>query len=205
MMPSTDRRERASGQALIIGLGNPGREYAGNRHNVGFHVVDRLAAHHRLSFTRRQANARVADGLIAGRRAILAKPQTFMNLSGRPVAALVRFYQIELENLLVVFDDLDLPLGTLRLRPEGGAGGHNGMRSIIEQLGAQGFPRLRIGIDRPPGRMDPADYVLQNFSRDEHAVMVEVYPRAMAAIVTWLTRGLAPAMNEFNRGAGDAE
>jgi PTH1 family peptidyl-tRNA hydrolase len=186
-------------KALIVGLGNPGRAYAGNRHNVGFQCLDRLAARHRLSFGRLQNGALIASGVIAGRRAVLAKPQGFMNLSGRPVGALLRFYQLTLDDLLVVYDDLDLPLGTLRLRPEGGAGGHNGMRSLIQHLGTQDFPRLRVGIGRPPGRMDPAAYVLQDFGRDEQAVLAEVYDQAQQALEHWLEHGLDAAMNRFNR------
>ncbi len=186
-------------RALIVGLGNPGREYAGNRHNVGFQCLDRLAARNRMSFSRVQSGALVATGLIQGHRVVLAKPQSYMNLSGRPVGSLVRFYQVALDDLLVVYDDLDLPVGTLRLRMEGGAGGHNGMTSIIEHLGTQDFPRLRVGIGRPPGRMDPAAYVLQNFTREEHELLSEVYPRAIEAAEAWLTVGIERAMNEVNR------
>jgi PTH1 family peptidyl-tRNA hydrolase len=186
-------------KALIVGLGNPGREYAVHRHNIGFQCLDRLAAHHRLSFTRRQAGALVAEGFIAGRRVVLAKPNLYMNLSGRPTASLVRFYQIDLNDMLVVYDELDLPFGTLRLRTDGSAGGHNGMRSIIQHLGTQEFPRLRLGIERPPGRMDPAAYVLQSFSREEQAMLSDLFGQALAAIECWLSEGLQAAMNRFNR------
>lgn len=188
------------GPKLIVGLGNPGERYVSHRHNVGFRVVEALAHTYRLSFSRQKRfQARVAEGRIAGQRAILAKPQTFMNLSGRAVGRLVRARGIELDRLLVVYDDLDLPLGRLRLRPEGGAGGHKGMRSITDALGSQAFARLRIGIGRPPGQMDPADYVLRPFQEQENPVLAQVVERAVAAIECWLAEGLVVAMDEFNR------
>jgi len=184
---------------LIVGLGNPGVRYARHRHNVGARCVSRLAAAHGLEFSRRQKNARVARGTIGGCPVVLAIPQTFMNESGRAVAPLARFYQVPAENLLVIYDDLDLPPGSLRIRPDGSSGGHRGMRSVIEHLGTQSFPRLRIGIGRPPGQMDPADYVLQNFTPDEEPVIEETIERAIAAIQTWLTEGLEKAMSLYNR------
>jgi len=184
---------------LIVGLGNPGREYAGNRHNVGFRCVDRLAAVHGLPFNRRHKRASIALGPILQRAVVLAKPRTFMNKSGGPVAALARFYRVPCDRLLVVYDDLDLPLGTTRLRPSGGSGGHRGMRSIINCLGNREFPRLRIGIGRPPGRMDPADYVLQDFSRDEEILLERTLEQATAAVETWLLEGVDEAMTRYNR------
>jgi PTH1 family peptidyl-tRNA hydrolase len=133
------------------------------------------------------------------RSIILAKPRTFMNRSGYAVAALARFYRVPLRRVLVVYDDLDLPLGTTRMRPFGGSGGHRGMRSIINQLGGRDFPRLRIGIGRPPGRMDPADYVLQDFSVDERALAEKALDQAVAAIETWLSDGIDEAMSLHNR------
>jgi peptidyl-tRNA hydrolase, PTH1 family len=185
---------------LIVGLGNPGLKYAANRHNVGFRCLDRLAAAHDLGFDRRQKKARVALGAIRGRRVVLAQPQTFMNDSGQSVAPLVQFYRVPPARLLVVYDDLDLPLGTLRLRPEGGSGGHKGMRSIIAQLGDQTFARLRIGIGRPPGQMDPAAYVLQDFAADEEPVIQEALERAVAAVEAWLVEGVEMAMSRHNLG-----
>ena len=185
-------------RCLIVGLGNPGPKYAANRHNVGFRCVERLAAAHDLSFDRRQKRSRVASGSIRERRVILAQPRTFMNESGRAVAPLARFYRVPLEHLLVVYDDLDLPLGAIRMRPAGGSGGHKGMRSIIERLGSRDFPRLRIGIDRPPGRMDPAAYVLQDFSVEEVALLEDTLERAVAAIETWLCEGVEAAMSRYN-------
>ncbi len=183
---------------MIVGLGNPGPRYERNRHNVGFQVVDALAAGHGLTFDKRQFKALLAQGTIQGRRVLLVKPQTYMNLSGEAVQPLAHYYKVELSHLMVVFDDMDLPLGTLRLRPFGGAGGHKGMKSIIARLGSQRFPRLRIGIGRPPGRMDPAAYVLQDFTAEEEAIMAQVRERAVQALETWLDRGLDAAMNAFN-------
>jgi PTH1 family peptidyl-tRNA hydrolase len=185
---------------LIVGLGNPGPKYAANRHNVGFQCLDRLAAAHGLAFEKRQKKARVALGTICGRRVVLAQPQTFMNDSGRSAVPLARFYQVPPERLLVVYDDLDLPPGTLRMRSEGGSGGQKGMRSIIEQLGDQGFARLRIGIGRPPGQMDPAAYVLRDFPADEAPLVEETLERAVAAIETWLAEGVEMAMSRHNSG-----
>jgi PTH1 family peptidyl-tRNA hydrolase len=184
--------------ALIVGLGNPGREYANNRHNVGFMTADRWVAAHGLSFNKIQHHAIIAQGRRGERRIIVAKPQTYMNESGRAVGALLRFYKIPIEQLLVIFDDLDLPFGIIRLRAEGGAGGHNGMRSIIQQLGGNQFARLRVGIGRPPGRMDPAAFVLQDFNRDEAAELDALLDRAGQAIDTFLAAGIVAAMNQFN-------
>ena len=183
---------------MIVGLGNPGPRYAHNRHNVGFQIVDELAAKHGLSFDKRQFKALIASGHINGQRVLLVKPQTFMNLSGEAVQPLVSYYKVELEDLMVVFDDMDLPVGVIRLRPFGGAGGHNGMKSIIKRLGGNRFPRLRVGVGRPPGRMDPAAYVLQDFSADEESLMVQVRDRAVQALETWLNSGIDAAMNAFN-------
>ena len=184
---------------LVAGLGNPGPRYATNRHNVGFRCLELLAARHELAFDKRQKRAVITSGAIRTRRIILAKPQTFMNESGRAVVPLARFYKVQPERLMVVYDDLDLPLGTIRLRPEGGSGGHKGMRSIIEQIGTQAFPRLRIGIGRPPGRMDPAAYVLQDFSTEEESLLEETLEHAVVAIEAWLSEGVEVAMNRYNR------
>lgn len=183
---------------LIVGLGNPGREYQGSRHNAGFMVVDRLAERLGVKFTRLESKALVVKGNYQGQRLLLAKPQTYMNLSGQAVRALVGFYKIPLNHLLVSYDDVDLPLGALRIRPGGGSAGQKGMASIIESLGAQDFPRMRIGIGRPPGRMDAADYVLQNFSVAEKEVLDATLERAVDAILVFVTKGLDAAMNQFN-------
>lgn len=197
--PQSSNRGRLT---FIVGLGNPGREYAGNRHNAGFQCIDRLAEAHGISFTRRQARARVAQGEISGHRVLLVKPQTFMNASGEAVGQLVRFYKIAPADVLVLYDDLDLPLGKIRLRPDGGAGGHKGMNSVIQHLGTEDFPRLRLGIGRPPGQMDPVDYVLSDFTVGERADMELAFERAVAAIECFLGEGIDAAMNAFNPPAG---
>jgi PTH1 family peptidyl-tRNA hydrolase len=184
-------------QALIVGLGNPGLEYAKNRHNVGFQCIDRLAANHGLQFSRHQAKASLATGTIAGRRVILAKPLTYMNLSGQSVAQIARFYKIAPADILVVCDDLDLPLGRVRLRPEGSSAGHRGMTSIIDWLGTDGFPRMRLGIGRP-AHNGAVDFVLGNFSGDDAITMDRTLDRAVAAVVVFLTEGIDAAMNQFN-------
>jgi PTH1 family peptidyl-tRNA hydrolase len=193
-------------KAFVVGLGNPGDEYATHRHNIGFRVVDALARAHGLEFSRQKtARARVAVGRIAGRPVILAKPQTFMNLSGQSVRRLSRAHGILPESILVVYDDLDLPLGRLRLRPDGGSGGHKGMQSIIDSLGTQSFPRLRVGIDRPPSHVDPADYVLHPFDREQQPLVAGVVERAVAAVELWLAAGIVAAMDEFNRAAPEPQ
>jgi len=190
--------------ALIVGLGNPGRKYARHRHNTGFLTVDRLARRHGLSFARQKGKARIAEGRIAGQRAMLAKPQTYVNLSGESVAALVRFFKIPPDRVLVVYDDLDLPLARLRLRPDGGSGGHKGLKSIVERLGTQAFPRLRIGIGRP-ARGDPTDYVLQDFTADEWMEVDPALDRAVEAVEHWLVHGIDATMNLFNRPSGEPD
>lgn len=183
---------------LIVGLGNPGPKHASNRHNVGFQCLDRTAKAHGLEFNQRRFRASLAFGEILSVKVILAKPLTYMNLSGRGVSPLVRWYKAPAADLLVIYDDMDLPLGSIRLRQRGGAGGHKGMLSVIGSLGTQDFPRLRVGIGRPPGKMDPVDYVLGDLTPDEQAVMEEVYERVIAAVECWLTEGIVEAMNRYN-------
>jgi PTH1 family peptidyl-tRNA hydrolase len=183
---------------LIAGLGNPGSQYRETRHNIGFMLADRLAARLGLSFSRLEAKALVTKGDYQGRRLVLAKPQTYMNLSGQAVASLVRFYKVPPEHLLVAYDEIDLPSGTLRLRSGGGTAGHKGMTSIVERLGTKDFPRLRLGVGRPPGRMDAADYVLQEFSTQEKAILPEILDRAVDAVIVFVTYGLEAAMNQYN-------
>jgi PTH1 family peptidyl-tRNA hydrolase len=183
---------------LIIGLGNPGREYKDNRHNVGFMLIDRIALRLNARGMKLQSKAVVMSGLYEERKIILAKPQTYMNLSGQSVQGLLHFYKIPFENLIVAHDDLDLPFGTIRIRPTGGPGGQRGMASTIERLGTKDFPRLRIGIGRPPGRMDPKDYVLQDFPKDEQKLLSDILDRGADAALTFVTDGLNKAMNLFN-------
>jgi PTH1 family peptidyl-tRNA hydrolase len=171
---------------LIVGLGNPGPRFADNRHNIGFRAVDELAEAHRLSFSRTEHNAQTAHGTIDDKRVVLAKPQTYMNESGDAVGPLSRFYKIPPEDVLVIYDDLDIPLGTVRYRQEGSSGGHRGVESVIQALGTRQFPRLRLGIGRPPGRMDAAAYVLQDFSDEEEPLLWDVLKIARQQAEQWL-------------------
>ncbi|MBV6392933.1 MAG: Peptidyl-tRNA hydrolase [Anaerolineales bacterium] len=183
---------------LLIGLGNPGREYKDTRHNIGFMLVDHLAERIGARGLKVQSKAIVTSGLYEETKIILAKPQTYMNLSGQSVQGLLHFYKIPLENLIVAHDDLDIPFGAIRIRPTGGPGGQRGMANTIELLGTKDFPRLRLGIGRPPGRMDPKDYVLQNFSKDEAKILPEILSRAADAAIEFVMNGLNSAMNKFN-------
>jgi len=183
---------------LIVGLGNPGREYKDNRHNVGFMLIDRLSVRLNARMSRVQAKALVGSVMYEGNKIILAKPQTYMNLSGQSIQGLARFYKLPLENMIVSHDDLDLPFGTIRIRPGGGPGGQKGVASTIERLGTKDFRRLRIGIGRPPGRMDPAAYVLQDFPKADQFMLSEVLDHAADAVLTFIAEGLNTAMNKFN-------
>jgi len=184
---------RMSDFFLIVGLGNMGPRYAGNRHNIGFQAVDALAQTQGLSFSRSEQHALVAHGMLGAYRVILAKPQTWMNDSGKAVAPLLTFYKIAPERMLVLYDDLDIPLGTLRFRQEGSSGGHRGVQSIIQHTGTQSFPRLRLGVGRPPGRMDPAAYVLQDFDGAEQEILQDVLRLSRQLTLDWLAG--APELN----------
>ena len=183
---------------LIAGLGNPGREYRNTRHNTGFMVLDRLAGRHNQSFTKVESRALVCKFDYQGRRLILAKPQTYMNESGKAIGALAHFYKVPLENILIVYDEVDLPVGILRMRPDGGSAGQKGMVSIIERLGSETFPRLRVGIGRPPGRMEAADYVLRDWSGEEAEILPQILDRAAEAVLAFVTQGIDQAMNLYN-------
>jgi PTH1 family peptidyl-tRNA hydrolase len=183
---------------LIVGLGNPGSAYTKNRHNVGFQAVEYIAERSKISLDKKNMNAHWGKGTLAEQEIILAKPQTFMNLSGRSVGEIVRFYKLEAKrDLLVICDDLDLPVGRMRIRPAGSSGGQNGLKSIIEALGTPEFARLRIGIGRP-SRGEARDHVLNDFSRDEAPIIAEMYGRVADAVELFLTQGLEKAMNRFN-------
>lgn len=183
---------------MIVGLGNPGREYRETRHNIGFMVVDEFASHHGIKLTRVQNKAITGSGLVEDQKVILVKPQTFMNLSGRAVSALMRYYKVNREDLIVSHDDVDLPFGVIRMRPGGGSAGQKGVASIIELLGTQEFPRLRMGIGRPPGYKDAADYVLQSFSPQEKDELKNFLNKAVEALDCFIGNGLETAMNRFN-------
>jgi PTH1 family peptidyl-tRNA hydrolase len=192
---------------LIVGLGNPGSEYAGSRHNVGFACLQVLAKRHRLTFDAGRSRARIARGTIQGSPVVLARPQTYMNLSGQAVHGLMQWLRIGPGRLLVVHDDLDLPVGRIRLRPGGSAGGHRGMLSVIQQVGTSDFPRLRVGIGRPAsdaanhGAGDAIDHVLSEFDSGERPLMRAAYERAADAMECLLAEGLEAAMNRFNAEA----
>jgi len=185
---------------LIVGLGNPGRIYVNNRHNAGFKCLDFLAHRYSIRLSKRRARAKIGSGEIAGLNVILAKPQTFVNLSGQAVAQLVRHFAVPLSDLIVVYDDLDLPLGVIRIRGQGGSGGHKGMASIITLLGSQEFPRIRVGIN--PGQnivgLKTPDYVLSDFAPEEKTILKDVYVKVADAIYCLLSEGIEAAMNRFN-------
>ncbi len=184
---------------LIVGLGNPGLEYAPTRHNVGFGCVDTLAERLAVRFNQKRARSLVAIGEIGGQRVALAKPLTYMNLSGEAVRLLLQELGVTPEDLLVVFDDVDLPLGKLRLRAEGSAGTHNGIRNIVRVLGTEAFPRLRIGIGRPPPGVEVRDYVLSPFLPEEREAVRDSIARSADAAISILERGMVTTMTEFNK------
>lgn len=191
------------GPALVVGLGNPGPDYAETRHNVGLRVVELLAA--RASggrFSRHKTNADVLEARLAGRRVVLAKPRTYMNVSGGPVAGLLRYFSVPAAELVVVHDDLDLGFGVIRLKRGGGEGGHNGLRSITASIGTRDYLRARFGIGRPPGRQDPADFVLKRFSAAERKDVEFAVDLAADAIEALLHEGLEPAQNRFHALSG---
>jgi PTH1 family peptidyl-tRNA hydrolase len=184
---------------LVVGLGNPGPRYAGTRHNVGFDVLDRLAGRHQVEW---ESAPRGIDALSARWRAsdtVLAKPLTFMNLSGHAMSALLQFYKIDASEAIVVVDDINLELGRLRARAAGSAGGHNGLKSIIEALGTDQFARLRVGVGRGDARRDLADHVLARFEPDEQAIVTEAFDRSADAATLFVEQGIGPVMNRFNR------
>jgi PTH1 family peptidyl-tRNA hydrolase len=189
---------------LIVGLGNPGKTYAHNRHNAGFRCLNYFARLHSIRFDHRQCRARVSLTEVGSEELLLAKPRTFVNLSGDPVACLVRKHDIPLSNLLAIYDDLDLPLGKIRLRQSGGSGGHKGMNSIISALGSEDFPRIRVGIGRPQAEEQPisedaiVNYVLSDFSRQEEAIIKPVIVKVAEAIDFFLSQGIEAAMSKFN-------
>ncbi len=183
---------------LIAGLGNPGTEYAGNRHNAGYMVADLLAGRMGARFKRDRSGAAVATGRLAGLPVTLGKPMSYMNLSGRPVAALRDFYKIPADRVIIVHDDLDIPFGAIRLKLGGGDNGHNGLRSVTAALATRDYYRVRLGIGRPPGRMDPADFVLRDFAAAERRQLPGLIDRSGDAVEALLTGGLAAAQNEFH-------
>jgi PTH1 family peptidyl-tRNA hydrolase len=189
---------------VVVGLGNPGKKYEGTRHNIGFEVLSELSARCDGGKPKVRFEAETVEVASGTSRLLLLAPQTFMNLSGRSVRQTIEFFQLPYENLLVVLDDLALPLGKLRLRPSGSAGGQKGLANIIQQLGTDQFARLRIGIDPRPEHMDAADYVLSRFHSSERETISNAVKRAADAVEHWATKGLAAAMNAFNTGDEEA-
>lgn len=181
---------------LIVGLGNPGTDYAGTRHNVGFSVVQILADRFRIPVTRRNFRAVYGEGLIGGQRVVLARPMTYMNLSGQAVSAMCRFYKLDAAEVLVLLDDIALPLGQLRLRFKGSAGGHNGLASVLESLGTEDVERIRVGVGEAQGAL--VDHVLSRFRKDELPIIREACGRAADAVEIVLAEGFEIAMNRFN-------
>lgn len=204
-MADTAKKEKADqGQVrkmfIIAGLGNPSREYDKTRHNAGFDTVDYLAEKHGISIREKKHKALVGKGVIAGEKVILIKPQTFMNLSGESIRAALDFYKAdEREELIVIYDDISLPPGQLRIRKKGSAGGHNGIKNIIAHLGHDTFMRIKVGVGEKPQGYDLADYVLGRFSKEERAVMEEAFREAADAIEVMITEGPDAAMNLYNK------
>ena len=182
---------------IVVGLGNPGREYARTRHNVGFMVAEELARRHGATGWAKRFRSELAEARLGGEKVVLVKPQTYMNLSGHATREAVNWYHLPLEEVLVVADDLDLPFGTLRMRAQGSAGGHNGLASIVEQLGTTGVPRLKIGIGR--GQSSAVSHVLSQFSPDQEQALPDLVARAADAVETWVEEGIVAAMNQANR------
>lgn len=191
---------------IIAGLGNPGKEYEGTRHNVGFDVIDRLADQYNISVEERKHRAFCGKGIIAGQKVLLVKPQTYMNLSGESIRSVLEYYKVnETQEFLVVFDDVSLDVGQIRIRKKGSAGGHNGIKNIIAQTGTTEFQRIKIGVGEKPKRHDLADYVLGHFSRAEREQMEEGYDRAVKAIELMVNGQVDEAMNEYNKKVNPKE
>jgi len=183
---------------LIAGIGNPTKEYDKTRHNVGFSVIDVLADRYRIDISEKKHKALCGRGVIEGQKVLLLKPQTFMNLSGESIRAAADYYKIEPEEMIVIYDDISLDPGQLRIRLKGSAGGHNGIKNIIANLGTQDFPRIKVGVGAKPPRMDLADYVLSRFGAGEQKLMEEAFGEAAEAAVMMMTDGAERAMNHFN-------
>ena len=183
---------------VIVGLGNPGREYADTKHNVGFRVIDKLADKYNIDVTKFKHKALVGDGMINGKKVMLIKPQTYMNLSGESVKEVMSFYKVDVENMIVIYDDTSLGLSMIRLREKGSAGGHNGIKSIINHMGGDTFNRVKVGIGEKPNGWDLADYVLAKFNKDDEPLILSGIDKAAEACEIFISRGMKDAMNKFN-------
>lgn len=184
---------------IIIGLGNPGRKYIGTRHNIGFDAVTRIADDYNISLNIKKHKAIIGTGFIEGEKVVLAQPQTYMNLSGESVRALVDYYKVDTEDIIVIYDDIDLDIGQLRIRRRGSAGGHNGIKDIIKHLGTQEFPRIKIGVGSKPKEWDLADYILSKFNDEENVIIRDALKQASDGVRTMITSGIGEAMNIYNK------
>ena len=184
---------------LIVGLGNPGKEYDKTKHNVGFWVIDQLAKEYNIDVTKFKHKALIGDGVIAGKKVLLVKPQTYMNLSGESIREVLKFYKIPIEQFYVIYDDTSLPLSSVRIREKGSAGGHNGIKNIIAHLNTDAFIRIKVGIGEKPNGWDLADYVLTKFSKDDEPLILSGVEKASHAIEILLTKGIVEAMNQTNQ------
>lgn len=184
---------------VIVGLGNPGDRYAATKHNIGFITIDYLAEQHSIKMNKVKHKAIIGEGTIGGEKILFVKPQTFMNLSGQSVMDIINFYKVPVSNLIVIYDDIDLPVGKVRIRPNGSSGTHNGMRNIIYLLNNQEFPRVRIGVGKQPDYMDLADYVMTKFNGEEKPLMEEAIKKSAAAVTEIVKSGISNAMNQYNK------
>lgn len=195
-----DKNEEVKRMYIIAGLGNPDRQYEGTRHNVGFEVIDTIASKYNIAVDTKKHRAFIGKGVIGGQKVILAKPQTYMNLSGESIISLVEYYKIDEEQeLIVIYDDVSLGVGQLRIRAKGSAGGHNGIKNIISHLGSEVFPRIKVGVGEKPPKYDLADYVLGHFTKAEHELMEAGYENAVHAVEMIISGEIQAAMNEYNR------
>lgn len=201
------RNQESKGQEFfcIVGLGNPGRQYEETKHNVGFRVIDKLAEKYDIEVNKFKNKALVGDGTMKGKRVLLVKPQTYMNLSGESVREIVNFYKIPQERFVVIFDDTSLPCGSVRIREKGSHGGHNGIRNIIDQMGTDEFNRIKVGIGEKPSAWDLADYVLAKFNPDDLPLMEEGMDKAVQGVELMLSRGIKEAANRVNQKAKTAK
>lgn len=201
------KNQESKGQEFfcIVGLGNPGRQYEETKHNVGFHVIDKLAEKYDIDVNKFKNKAFVGDGAIKGKRVLLVKPQTYMNLSGESVREIVNFYKIPQERFVVIFDDTSLPCGSVRIREKGSHGGHNGIRNIIDQMGTDEFNRIKVGIGEKPSGWDLADYVLAKFNPDDLPLMEQGMDKAVQGVELMLSRGIKEAANRVNQKAKTAK
>ena len=188
---------------LIVGLGNPGRQYEATRHNMGFDVIDKLVEEYNVPQSGVKFNAMYGKGRIEGQPVILMKPLSYMNLSGESIRPIMDFYKLDLSDILVIYDDISLGVGQLRIRAKGSAGGHNGIKNIIAHLGGQVFPRIKVGVGEKPPKYDLADYVLGHFSKAEQELMSEGYDNAVKAVELIVSDQMSEAMNEYNRKKKD--